>query len=190
MNARKTELRGLESIQSPENLKRMSVSQLVQLTDEIRARILEVVGKNGGHLASNLGVTELTVALHYCFDFKVDRLLWDVGHQCYPHKLLTGRNERFDSLRRSGGLSGFPDIHESPYDLFSVGHAGTSIATAVGIARGEERLSSHARVVRRIGAASVGRKAQMQHPRRALDVLDDIHRQGMEQIAAARAGAV
>ena len=145
----------LEGIRNPADLKALPLSQLPTLADEMRGRILDVVGRRGGHLASNLGVTDLTIALHRAFDFSVDRLLWDVGHQCYPHKLLTGRNERFDSLRQSGGLSGFPDSHESEYDLFAVGHAGTSIATAVGMARADQLLGRDRNTVAMIGDASI-----------------------------------
>jgi 1-deoxy-D-xylulose-5-phosphate synthase len=145
----------LDSITGPADLRQYDPEQLNILAGEIRERIVEVVSKNGGHLASNLGVAELTIALHYVFDFSKDRLLWDVGHQCYPHKLLTGRNSRFDTIRKAGGLSGFPDVHESPYDLFSVGHAGTSIATAVGLARGDQIMGRDTRVAAVIGDASI-----------------------------------
>ncbi len=145
----------LDTIQSPADLRELSLRQLHELAGEIRQRIIEVVGRNGGHLASNLGVTEITLALHRVFDFSTDRLLWDVGHQCYVHKLLTGRNDRFDTLRQSGGLSGFPSTRESPYDLFDVGHAGTSIATAVGLARGDAALGRDTRVVALVGDASI-----------------------------------
>ncbi|MEK6676874.1 MAG: 1-deoxy-D-xylulose-5-phosphate synthase [Planctomycetota bacterium] len=145
----------LQNIRSPEDVKALPVEQLPQLAEEVRARILEVVGENGGHLTSNLGVTELTIALHRVFDFTKDRLLWDVGHQCYPHKLLTGRNDRFETLRRAGGISGFPDIHESEYDLFNVGHAGTAIATAIGMARGDQVLGRDTSVVALVGDASI-----------------------------------
>lgn len=145
----------LPSIKDPADVKRLSIDQLKQLADEIRGRIIEVVGKGGGHLSSNLGVTEITIALHYCFDFSRDRLLWDVGHQCYPHKLLTGRNERFDTLRKAGGISGFPSPMESEYDLFDVGHAGTSIATAVGMARADQILKRDTRVAALVGDASI-----------------------------------
>ena len=145
----------LEGIEGPADLRGMSVDQLAALAEEIRARIIEVVGRNGGHLSSNLGVTELTIALHRAFDFAKDRLLWDVGHQCYPHKLLTGRHHRFDTLRRTGGVSGFPSIAESEYDLFDVGHAGTAIATAVGLARGDQMLGRDTRVVALVGDASI-----------------------------------
>ena len=145
----------LETIQSPADIKRLSLSELQSLAVEIRQRIIDVVCKNGGHLASNLGVVELTLALHRVFDFSRDRLLFDVGHQCYVHKLITGRNARFDTLRQAGGISGFPSVAESPYDLFDVGHAGTSIATAVGLARGDEALGRSARVVALVGDASI-----------------------------------
>jgi 1-deoxy-D-xylulose-5-phosphate synthase len=140
---------------SPADVKQMSLDQLQTLAGEIRERIIEVVVKSGGHLASNLGVTELTIALHRVFDFAGDRLLWDVGHQCYVHKLLTGRNALFDALRQSGGASGFPSRAESPYDLFDVGHAGTAIATAVGMARGDAMLGRDSRTVALIGDASI-----------------------------------
>lgn len=148
-------MKWLNTIRQPEDLRKLSMEQLNELAAEIRQRIIEVVGKNGGHLASNLGVTELTLALHYCFDFRRDRLLWDVGHQCYPHKLLSGRHERFDSLRKAGGVSGFPEPAESEYDLFRVGHAGTAIATAVGLARGDQVLGLDRRIVALVGDASI-----------------------------------
>lgn len=145
----------LPTIHSPADLRSLSISQIRQLADEIRQRIIDVVGRNGGHLASNLGAVELTIALHRVFDFSKDRLLWDVGHQAYVHKLLTGRNARFDTLRKAGGISGFPSIEESPFDLFNVGHAGTAIATAVGMARGGKVLHDPARVVAFVGDASI-----------------------------------
>ncbi len=145
----------LEQIDSPIDLRKLSTEKLPQLAEELRARIIDVVGRNGGHFASNLGVVELTIALHYCFDFSKDRLLWDVGHQCYPHKLLTGRSDRFDSIRKPGGISGFPCIAESEYDLFDVGHAGTSIATAVGMARGDALVGRKSKVVALVGDASI-----------------------------------
>jgi len=145
----------LEKIKSPKDLRDLPAAKLEQLAGEIRQRIIDVVCRNGGHLASNLGVTELTIALHRVFDFSNDRLLWDVGHQCYVHKLLTGRNERFDTLRQAGGISGFPSVAESEFDLFDVGHAGTSIATAVGMARGDSAMGRDTHVVALIGDASI-----------------------------------
>lgn len=145
----------LSQISHPSQLRSLTVEQLSQLAREIRQRILDVVGKTGGHLASNLGVTELTIALHRCFDFEKDRLLWDVGHQCYPHKLLTGRNKQFDTLRQAGGISGFPSVAESPFDQFDTGHAGTAIATAFGLAYGDRLLGRDSRVVAVVGDASI-----------------------------------
>lgn len=128
----------LKSIQSPRDLKKLGIDELPDLAHEIRQAICDQVSQTGGHLAPNLGVVELTLALHYVFDFGYDRLLFDVGHQCYPHKLLTGRQERFAKLRTREGMSGFPEPRESDFDLFSVGHAGTGVATAVGMARGDQ----------------------------------------------------
>ncbi|HWL92077.1 MAG TPA: 1-deoxy-D-xylulose-5-phosphate synthase [Phycisphaerae bacterium] len=145
----------LPRIQSPADLRGLSVAQLNQLAGEIRERIIGVVSRQGGHLASNLGVVELTMALHRVFDFTHDALLWDVGHQAYVHKILTGRNDRFDTIRKAGGLSGFPSIEESEYDLFNVGHAGTAIPTAVGLARGATALGHQRRVVAVVGDASI-----------------------------------
>ncbi|MGH7131383.1 MAG: 1-deoxy-D-xylulose-5-phosphate synthase [Phycisphaerales bacterium] len=127
----------LPSISGPADLKKLSIDQLPQLAQEIREAICHQVSKTGGHLAPNLGVVELSIALHYVFDFGFDRLLFDVGHQCYPHKLLTGRLPMLAGLRTGAGMAGFPEPRESKYDLFSVGHAGTGISTAVGMARGD-----------------------------------------------------
>jgi 1-deoxy-D-xylulose-5-phosphate synthase len=127
----------LDKIASPADLRSLSVDQLTELAGEIRTAICEQVRRSGGHLAPNLGVVELTIALHYVFDFGHDRLLFDVGHQCYPHKLLTGRRHLLGKLRTRAGMAGFPEPLESPYDLFRVGHAGTGISTGVGMARGD-----------------------------------------------------
>lgn len=145
----------LSKIQSPVDVRKLPADELPKLAEEIRQRIIDVVSNGGGHLASNLGVTELTIALHRVFDFSNDRLLWDVGHQCYPHKLLTGRQDRFETIRKAGGLSGFPSTSESEYDLFNVGHAGTAIATAVGMARGDAMMKRDSRVVALVGDASI-----------------------------------
>lgn len=128
----------LPTIHGPRDLKKLAPDDLPRLAEEIRHAICDQVSKTGGHLAPNLGVVELTIALHYVFDFSHDRLLFDVGHQCYPHKLLTGRLGLLDKLRQKDGLSGFPEPKESEFDLFSVGHAGTAISTAVGMARGDD----------------------------------------------------
>ncbi|MHC4507110.1 MAG: 1-deoxy-D-xylulose-5-phosphate synthase N-terminal domain-containing protein, partial [Planctomycetota bacterium] len=127
----------LDSIGGPEDVRALPTGKLLDLARELRARITEVVGERGGHLASGLGVVELTIALHRAFDFRHDRLVWDVGHQCYAHKLLTGRRERFGTLRTRGGVSGFPNPAESEYDLFVTGHASTSVSTALGLACAE-----------------------------------------------------
>ncbi|HNQ24831.1 MAG TPA: 1-deoxy-D-xylulose-5-phosphate synthase [Phycisphaerae bacterium] len=148
-------MRLLQHIQCPADVQKLPRDQLAVLAQEIRDRIIEVVGRNGGHLTSNLGVVELTIALHRVFDFRQDRLLWDVGHQCYPHKLLTGRQSQFDTLRQAGGVSGFPCPEESAYDLFAVGHAGTAIATAIGLARGDALLGRDSRIVAVVGDASI-----------------------------------
>jgi 1-deoxy-D-xylulose-5-phosphate synthase len=145
----------LANIQCPADLRALPLSELPALAEEMRDRILQVVGCHGGHLTSNLGVVELTIALHRVFDFTRDRLLWDVGHQCYPHKLITGRNEAFDTLRQAGGLSGFPNCDESDYDLFKVGHAGTAIPTAVGMARADQMQGRDHAVVAVVGDASI-----------------------------------
>lgn len=145
----------LKTITSPHQLRRMNEQQLAQLSCELRERVVQVVSQGGGHLASNLGVAELTVALHYVFDFARDKLLWDVGHQCYPHKLLTGRNDRFETLRQAGGISGFPSPDESPYDIFATGHAGSAISTACGLAWATEGMPNHPRVVAVVGDASI-----------------------------------
>lgn len=146
----------LKTIQGPSDLKKLNVDQLPQLAAEIRNAICDQVSKTGGHLAPNLGVVELTIAMHYVFDFSHDRLLFDVGHQCYPHKLLTGRLGLLPKLRTRDGMSGFPEPRESAFDLFSVGHAGTGVATAVGMARGDQMLGQNdRRVVTLVGDASI-----------------------------------
>jgi 1-deoxy-D-xylulose-5-phosphate synthase len=145
----------LAGINGPGDLKGLSVTQLKQLAGEIRQFILDTVSRTGGHLASNLGVVEITLALHYVFDFGQDKLLWDVGHQCYAHKIITGRKEAFRFLRRSVGLSGFPNPEESRYDQFAVGHAGTSIGTAIGMALGEARQARREKIIALVGDASI-----------------------------------
>lgn len=125
----------LQNIQSPADVKRLSREQLPQLCQELRQLMIETTAQNGGHLASNLGVVELTVALHRIFDSPQDTIVWDVGHQCYAHKILTGRRERFSTLRRKDGLSGFPKPQESVHDSFVTGHSSTSVSAASGMAR-------------------------------------------------------
>ena len=145
----------LKKINSPDDLKKLSVEQLKDLAGEIRRFILDSVSKTGGHLASNLGIVELTLALHYVFDFKSDKLLWDVGHQCYVHKIITGRKQNFALLRQPGGPTGFPNPEESQYDQFAVGHAGTSIATAIGLALGQAQQKKNDKIVAFVGDASI-----------------------------------
>lgn len=130
----------LDRVKNPEDIKKMNFKQLRELADEIRELIINTVSINGGHLASNLGVVELTLALHYVFDFKKDRLIWDVGHQSYTHKLITGRKNSFHTLRQHRGLSGFPKIQESIYDHYNTGHSSTSISAALGMAVARDQL--------------------------------------------------
>ena len=148
----------LDTINSPADMRVLPRAQLRALADELRAYLLDTVSKTGGHLSSNLGTVELTVALHYVFNTPEDRLVWDVGHQTYPHKILTGRRERMGSLRQFGGLSGFPRRDESPYDTFGTAHSSTSISAALGMAlaarqKGEDR---HAVAIIGDGAMSAG----------------------------------
>jgi len=128
----------LDNIKSPQDLKKIDKSDLSKLCKEIREKIIWVMSKNGGHLASNLGVVELTTALHYVFDTPDDRIIFDVGHQCYTHKILTGRNNSFASIRKKGGISGFPRRQESIYDIVDSGHSATSISSALGFAVGDK----------------------------------------------------
>ena len=146
----------LQNLGGPADLKRLSVEQLGELAQEIRDAICEQVARSGGHLAPNLGVVELTLALHRVFDFGHDRLLFDVGHQCYAHKLVTGRFPLLERLRQRDGMAGFPEPRESDYDLFSVGHAGTGISTAIGVARGDAlNGQGDRRVVVLVGDSSI-----------------------------------
>jgi len=145
----------LETINSPADVKRLEPAKLKALAEEIRQFIIESVSRNGGHLASNLGIVELTLALHYVFDFAKDKLLWDVGHQCYAHKILTGRKTLFERLRKPEGVGGFPDPAESEYDQFVVGHAGTAIPTAIGMALGQWHRKQNDKVVAIVGDASI-----------------------------------
>ena len=141
----------LKKIESPEDLRRLSRSQLKLLADELRAYLLDSVSKTGGHLSSNLGTVELTIALHYVFNTPHDRLVWDVGHQTYPHKILTGRRDRMATLRQLGGLSGFPRRDESEYDAFGTAHSSTSISAALGMALAARQKGESRRAVAIIG---------------------------------------
>src|SRR4051812_19440916 len=128
----------LPSIHGPADLHGLSDDQLKQLAQEMRDELIRVLSIRPAHFASNLGVVELCLALHLTFDFKRDRLIWDTGHQIYPQKLITGRYNRFETIRTRGGLMGYPNPHESPYDLFMTGHAGCSVSTALGLKVGDE----------------------------------------------------
>lgn len=141
----------LDTISTPADIRRLAPEQLPQLAQELRAFLLESVGKTGGHFASNLGVVELTIALHYVFETPQDHLVWDVGHQSYPHKILTGRKNRMHTIRQFGGLAGFPKRSESEYDDFGVGHSSTSIGAALGMAVADRLSGSNARSVAVIG---------------------------------------
>ena len=145
----------LEQITSPADVRALSRDQLQPLADEVRARLIDVCSRTGGHIGAGLGVVELTVALHHVFDTPRDQLIWDVGHQGYPHKVLTGRNARMETLRQEGGVSGFLKRTESEYDVFGAGHAATSISAALGIAAGRDVLGEDYRVVAIIGDGSL-----------------------------------
>lgn len=144
----------IEKINSPADVKKLSAKELTALAEELRGRLIDVISKNGGHLSSNLGVVELTVSLHFVFDSPDDRILWDVGHQSYVHKLLTGRRDQFDTLRQFGGLSGFPNPTESAHDAFVAGHSGNSISAALGFAEEEARKGSGRFTVAVVGDGS------------------------------------
>jgi 1-deoxy-D-xylulose-5-phosphate synthase len=145
----------LDKINYPQDLRTLTIPQLNKLASEICHFITYSVSKSGGHLASNLGAIELSIAMHYVFDFTKDKLVWDVGHQCYAHKILTGRKDKFEKLRQKDGISGFPSPTESEYDQFSVGHAGTSIPTALGLALACEQQKNNDKIVAFVGDASI-----------------------------------
>jgi len=145
----------LDAIDSPADLKKLPVGDLPRLCAEIREEIIETCAANGGHLGSSLGAVELNVALHYVFSSPTDKLVWDVGHQAYAHKLLTGRRQRFDTIRLEGGLAGFPERDESPHDAFGVGHASTSISAALGMLEAKKLTGEPGKVVAIIGDGSM-----------------------------------
>jgi 1-deoxy-D-xylulose-5-phosphate synthase len=146
----------LQNINSPADLRALPVDKLPALAGQIREFLVDNISRTGGHLAPSLGTVELTLALHYCYDTPDDKIVWDVGHQAYTHKIVTGRREAFHTIRQHGGLSGFPRISESPYDSFSVGHASTSISAALGLALGRDILGESHSVVAVIGDGSMG----------------------------------
>lgn len=145
----------LEKINNPKDLKKLNISQLVELSNEIRTKIINVIKKNGGHLASSLGAVDVIIALYYVFDFPKDKIVFDVGHQSYAHKILSDRKDLFETIRTEGGLSGFPNIFESVYDSFTVGHAGTSISAALGIANARDVLKDDYFVISLVGDGSI-----------------------------------
>ena len=140
---------------NPKNIKKLKINELDALSSEIREEIISVIKNNGGHLSSNLGIVETTVALHYVFDFPKDKLIFDVGHQCYAHKILSGRKQEFSSIRLDGGISGFPDRDESVYDVFTSGHAGTSIAGGTGVCQARDKLNEDYYVIDIVGDGSL-----------------------------------
>ncbi len=157
----------LDKYDSTNDIKNMDIKTLNHFSDEIRQFLIDKVSKTGGHLASNLGVVELTLSLYKVFDFSKDKLIWDVGHQSYVHKILTGRKDKFDSLREYGGISGFPKRNESPYDIFDTGHSSTSLSAAAGIARARDLSHEKYDVVAVIGDGALSGGM-------ALEALNDI----------------
>ena len=145
----------LKHIHSTEDIKNLNEKELNQLCKELRRFLLQKVSKTGGHLASNLGIVELTVALEYCFHLPEDKIVWDVGHQAYIHKMLTGRKEGFDHLRQLDGLSGFPKPTESDCDAFAAGHSSTSISAAFGLAKARDLTGGKEHVIAVIGDGSM-----------------------------------
>lgn len=145
----------LDSIANPSDLKKLDIAQLVKLCAELRSEIIRITAKNGGHLGSNLGAIELIVAIHYVFDIEIDRLIFDVGHQAYAHKLLTGRRKMMENLRKENGASGFPDPEESKYDHFIAGHASTSISAALGMAKARDLDERDYKIISLLGDGSL-----------------------------------
>ncbi len=145
----------LDTVNIPADTRGFDLAQLRQLADEVRAETIDAVSQTGGHLGAGLGVVELTVALHHVFETPRDILIWDVGHQCYPHKILTGRRDRIRTLRQGGGLSGFTKRAESEYDPFGAAHASTSISAALGFAAARDQKGAKNKVVAVIGDGSM-----------------------------------
>jgi 1-deoxy-D-xylulose-5-phosphate synthase len=145
----------LDKISGPEEIRKLSLKELSKLATEIRAVILDTVAKTGGHLSPNLGVVEITLALHYVFNTPKDKIIWDVGHQCYAHKIITGRKDRFSSLRQFNGLAGFPSREESEYDVYNTGHASTALSAAMGIAVARDKKKEDYQVVAVVGDGSL-----------------------------------
>ncbi|MDP6218448.1 MAG: 1-deoxy-D-xylulose-5-phosphate synthase N-terminal domain-containing protein, partial [Alphaproteobacteria bacterium] len=169
--SKKPETPLLDKIRLPEDVRNLSEDQLSQLADELRAETISAVSETGGHLGAGLGVVELTVALHYVFNTPDDRLIWDVGHQAYPHKILTGRRDRIRTLRQGGGLSGFTKRAESPYDPFGAAHSSTSISAGLGMAVARDLKETDNNVVAVIGdgAMSAGMAYEAMNNAGAMD---------------------
>ena len=147
--------RFLDMVDEPLHVKKLAPDQLLELAREIRGELIGVLAKNGGHLGPNLGVVELTLALHYVFNTPKDKFVWDVSHQCYVHKLLTGRKDRFHTIRTTGGLNGFALRTESPHDCYGAGHAGTALSAALGMCAGRDQRHSDENVVCVFGDAAL-----------------------------------
>src|ERR1700743_1254652 len=145
----------LDRIEGPQDIRNLGAEELRQLADEVRQELIEVTSVTGGHLGAGLGVVELTVALHHVYNTPADRLIWDVSHQTYPHKILTGRRDRMRTLRQGGGLSGFAKRTESEYDTFGAGHSSTSISAGLGMAVGRDLKGGTNHVVAVIGDGSM-----------------------------------
>ena len=170
----------LDAIHSPADLKNLHESALPELARELRERIIDVTSKNGGHVAPNLGVVELSIALHRVFDVPRDSIVFDVSHQCYAHKILTGRGEKFSTLRKTDGISGFCNRSESESDAFGCGHAGTALSAALGIAAARDRLGGNEHVIAVVGDAAVTNGSTLEalnnlaaHTNRLIVVLND-----------------
>ena len=145
----------IKQINFPSDLRKFKKNQLKQISEELRDELIDVVSETGGHLGAGLGVVELTVALHYVFDTPKDKLVWDVSHQCYPHKIITGRRDKIKTLRRGGGLSGFTKRTESEYDPFGAAHSSTSISSALGIAVANKLSNKSDNVIAVIGDGAI-----------------------------------
>ena len=145
----------LATANTPEELRLLAQKDLPQLSEQLRSFLLKSVSKSSGHLASGLGTVELTVALHYVYNTPVDRIIWDVGHQAYPHKILTNRRDKMHTIRQKDGLHPFPNRQESPYDTFTVGHSGTSISAALGMAIAAKKEQQGRKVVAVIGDGAI-----------------------------------
>ena len=145
----------LDKVNSPSDLRKLDNSQLKLLADDIRSYILEVISQTGGHLAAGLGTVELSISLHYIFRTPIDKIIWDVGHQCYPHKILTGRKDKMLTIRKYKGISGFLKIDESEYDVFGAGHSSTSISAALGMAIARDAKSQDHKIIAVIGDGGI-----------------------------------